>query len=144
MMTEKRFKQQAEEFSSHVNTFANGRLNNVEDLTRLTELFFKEEKFDQLEDLAFSAKYAQGLLKIIRDRSNNFEDDYFEKIRSEYTEAIKKIRKILDEIIGSSASFLKGIFSDKYLSMTHESLNNLNQLINDLSWVKIYLNEKKR
>ncbi|KUG25252.1 hypothetical protein ASZ90_004925 [hydrocarbon metagenome] len=143
-MGQNNYKLQAEEFIIKVDEFSNKRIKNAEDLARLSELFFKEDKFDMLNDLAFSAKYAQGLIKIIRDRSNNFEDDYFEKIRSEYTAAIKKIRKILDEIIGSSSSFLKGIFSDKYLSMTHESLNNLNQLIDDLSWVKLYLNDQKR
>lgn len=143
-MDQEKYKSQAEEFIIKVDEFSNSRLKNAEDLTRLSELFFKEDKFYLLDDLAFSAKYAQGLIKIIRDRSNNFEDDYFDKIRVEYTEAIKKMRSVIEEILDGSSSFIKEIFSDKYLSMTHESLNNLNQLIDDLSWVKLYLNDQKR
>lgn len=143
-MPQENYKLQAEEFIIKVDEFSNKRIKNAEDLTRLSELFFKEDKFDKLNDLAFSAKYAQGLIKIIRDRSNNFEDDYFDKIRVEYTDAISKIRSVIEEILGGSSSFIKEIFSEKYLSMTHESLNNLNILIDDLSWMKLYLNDQKR
>jgi hypothetical protein len=143
-MSEMDFKQQAEQFCLEVDEFAKGRLHNSEDLTRLTEVIFKTEKNKLLEDISFTSKYAQGLLKIVQNRSNNIEDDYFVKIRGEYTEAVKQVQSQLKEILEDSSSFIKNIFTEKYLSLTHESLNNLNQLIDDLSWVKMYLNEKKR
>lgn len=143
-MSEIDFKQQAEQFCLEVDEFAKGRLHNSEDLARLTEVIFKTEKNKLLEDISFTSKYTQGLLKIVRNRSNNIEDDYFVKIRGEYTEAVKQVQSQLKEILEYSSSFIKNIFTEKYLSLTHESLNNLNQLIDDLSWVKMYLNEKKR
>jgi hypothetical protein len=143
-MTERNFKKEAEDFCIAVDEFAKGKLNNAEDLTRLTEIIYRIEKENLLEDISFSAKYAQGLLKIIQNRNNNFEDEYFEKIKIEYTTAVKNVRGILEEIINNGSSFIKNIFKEKYLSMTHESLQNLNLLIDDLSWVKVYNNDVKR
>ena len=137
-------KKDAEEFCSKINEFAKGKLNNLEDLTRITEIIFKINKQELLEDLSFSAKYSQGLLKIIQNRNNNIEDDYFEKIKLEYTEAVKKVRQLLTTILENGSPFIKQIFSDKYLSLTHESLNNLNLLLGDLSQVKLFLNDTKR
>lgn len=143
-MTEKKYEKEAEEFCIKVDEFAKGRLNNAEDLTRLTEIIFRKDNHKLLEDIAFTAKFSQGLLKIVQTRSNDIEDEYFIKIKGEYTEAIKKVQTLLKEIIEEASSFIKNIFAEKYLSLTHESLNNLNQLIDDLSWVKMYLNDKKR
>ena len=143
-MTDRNFKKEAEDFCIAVDEFANGKLNNAEDLTRLTEIIYKMEKESLLEDISFSAKYAQGLLKIIQNRNNNFEDEYFEKIKLEYTSAVKDVRAMLEEIINNGSAFIKNIFKEKYLSMTHESLQNINLLIEDLSWVKVYTNDLTR
>lgn len=143
-MSEKGFEKEAEEFCINVDEFAKGRLHNAEDLTRLTEIIFKSDKRQLLEDIAFTAKFSQGLLKIIQTRSSDIEDEYFIKIKGEYTEAIKNLQAMVKEIIDDASSFIKNIFEEKYLSLTHESLNNLNQLVDDLSWVKMYLNDQKR
>lgn len=143
-MTEKDFEKEAEQFCIEVDEFAKGKLHNAEDLTRITEIIFRKGNLELLEEISFSAKYAQGLLKIVKVRNTNIEDEYFEKVGKEYTEAVKKVRSALEEIIEDASSFIKNIYKDKYLALTHESLNNLNQLIDDLSWVKIYLNDKKR
>ena len=143
-MTENDYKNKAEKFCIAVDEFANGKLNNAEDLTRLTEIVFKLAKESQLEELSFSAKYATGLLKIIQSRNNNFEDDYFDKIKEEYTQTVKKVRLQLEDLLNDATPFIKNIYQDKFLAMTHESLNNLNLLMSDLSWTKMYLNDTKR
>lgn len=137
-------KKTAEEFCIKIDEFAKGKLNNAEDLTRIAEIIFKINKQELLDEISFSAKYSQGLLKIIQNRSNNIEDDYFDRIKAEYTEAVKKVRELLTRILNDGSPFIKQIFIDKYLSLTHESLNNLNLLMSDLSWVKMYLNDIKR
>lgn len=143
-MSEENYKKEAEEFCIAVDEFAKGKLNNAEDLTRIMEIVFKTDKKSLLEDLSFSAKYSQGLLKIIQNRSNDFEDEYFNKVKEEYTAVITKVRSLLEEIIENGSGFIKNIYKEKYLSMTHESLHNLNILIDDLSWLKMYLNDLKR
>lgn len=143
-MSENNNKAKAEEFCDHVNSFSKNKLNNKEDLVRLTEVIFENDKNDIMNNLVFNAKYSQGLIKIVQQRTNDFEDEYFEKIKAEYTETIKKIKSDLDLIIKDTSSFYKKIFEEKYMQLTHESMSNLKGLIDDLSWVKMFLNDEKR
>lgn len=143
-MAETNFQKQAEEFTEAVKQFSHNKLQSEEDLMRIVEVIFREDDKDLLEKLAFSAKYAHGLMKIFQDRSNDFEEEYFQKIKGEYSEAIKDIREKLSVVIGNSTSFIKSIFEEKYLAMTQDSMMNLKKLIEDLSWVKMYLNDQKR
>lgn len=143
-MSERNFKEEAEIFCSEVEDFSENKLHNREDLQRITELIFKKEDEKFLEDFTFTAKYLQGLIRIIKKTDRDFEKDYFEKIKAEYTANINKIRNVLQELLGDASPFIKEIYNEKFLSMNHQSLHNLNMLIDDLSWVKLYLNDRKR
>jgi hypothetical protein len=129
---------------SGVEEISNGRLNFKEDLQRLIEASFLNNKMKYLEDLSFQAKYSQGLLKIIQNRDNKIEDEYFVKVQNEFMESVLKIKEILETLLSQSSEFIKQIFREKYLQMTQQSLNNLNLLCNDLGFVKIYFNDLKR
>ena len=127
-----------------VDELSKGRINFKEDLQRLIELSFLNRKMKNLEDLSFQAKYSQGLLKIIQNRDNKIEDEYFVKVQNEFMESIQKIKLNLENILSSSSEFIKQIFTEKYFQMTQQSLTNLNLLCNDLGFVKNYLNDLKR
>ncbi len=129
---------------SGVEEISNGRLNFKEDLQRLIEASFLNNKMKYLEDLSFQAKYSQGLLKIIQNRDNKIEDEYFVKVQNEFMESVLNIKEILETLLSQSSEFIKQIFREKYLQMTQQSLNNLNLLCNDLGFVKIYFNDLKR
>jgi hypothetical protein len=129
---------------SGVEEISNGRLNFKEDLQRLIEASFLNNKMKYLEDLSFQARYSQGLLKIIQNRDNKIEDEYFVKVQNEFMESVLKIKEILETLLSQSSEFIKQIFREKYLLMTQQSLNNLNLLCNDLGFVKIYFNDLKR
>lgn len=143
-MGDKNYKEEAKKFCNQVDEFSKGKIQKSEDLNRIVEVIFKEDNLEMLEELSFTAKYSQGLMTIFQTRSNDIEEDYFEKIKNEYAESIKKIRYNLEVVINQSSSFIQGIFKEKYLGMTHESMSNLKILIEDLSWIKMYLNDKKR
>lgn len=143
-MNEKNHKEEANKFCEQVDQFSKGKIQNSEDLNRIVEVILKEDNFELLEELSFTAKYSQGLMNIFQTRSSDIEEDYFDKIKNEYAESIKKIRSNLEVVINQSSSFIQGIFKEKYLGMTHESMSNLKILIEDLSWIKMYLNDKKR
>lgn len=143
-MNEKNHKEEANKFCEQVEEFSKGKIQNSEDLNRIIEVIFKENNFELLKELSFTAKYSQGLMTIFQTRSSDIEEDYFEKIKNEYAESIKKIRSDLEVVINQSSSFIQGIFKEKYLGMTHESMSNIKILIEDLSWIKMYLNDKKR
>ena len=134
---------QADEFLDGLKSFAGDKLSQEEDIKRIVTAAFREDKLEELEKLAFSAKYAVGLMRIIRTRDNTFEEDYFEKIKTEYGENLEKVKRILGDLAESEGGFISSIFDEKYFRLNHTSLDNLNILCRDLEFVKQYLNELK-
>ncbi len=133
----------AKQFNEAINAFSKGKLNYSEDLERLIEISFRFDNLRELEELAFHAKYLNGLIKIIRNKDNSPEADYFLNIEKEYAEHIEKVRAQFQLLIEPAPAFIKEIFTGKYLEMTVESMECLNKLCDDLSKVKSYLNELK-
>ena len=133
----------SDDFFKNVEIFSKGQLKKTEDLQRLIEFSFKEKKINKLEETAFYSKYLQGLLKIIQRGETSLNDEVFSRYQKEYFDNIEKIKSNLQEIIKNSGDFYKSIFIEKYFSLTKESMQNLNDLCYDLSWVKMYLNNSK-
>ncbi|MDQ7815597.1 MAG: hypothetical protein RDU14_01065 [Melioribacteraceae bacterium] len=138
------FSEETLKIIAEVEELSRSRLNFKEDLQRLIELSILNQSMKNLEDLSFKAKYSQGLLKIIQNRDNKIEDEYFVKVQNEFMESVQKIKVNLETILSPSSEFIKQIFSEKYFQMTQQSLTNLNLLCNDLGFVKIYFNDLKR
>jgi hypothetical protein len=138
------FSEETLKIIAEVEELSRSRLNFKEDLQRLIELSILNQSMKNLEDLSFLAKYSQGLLKIIQNRDNKIEDEYFVKVQNEFMESVQKIKVNLETILSPSSEFIKQIFNEKYLQMTQQSLTNLNLLCNDLGFVKIYFNDLKR
>lgn len=136
-------KHKAEKLTDKVFQYSGEKLSGTEDITRLLTIAYEHDKLSDFKDLIFSAKYAQGLMKIIKNRDNDFEQDYFEKIKKEYMESIVTIRGKLKAITDAGSDFIKKVYEEKFFLMTQESMNNLNTLTADLEWVKLYLNEHK-
>ncbi len=136
-------KLEAQNFCNEAEKFSRGEFNQKEDVIRITELALANHDWDYLDSLSFNAKYTQGLLKIIRNRANNIEDEYFEKIKVEYSEKIQKFKSELQELTNKAGKFVESIFDEKYYALTPQALENLNKLCSDLGKVKSYLNEKK-
>ncbi len=138
------FKLEAEKICNCVEDIAKGKLNNKEDLQRITELALQNNKIELLEELSFQAKYSQGLVKIIQKRDNKIEADYFAKVQAEMLQSITNIKNLLEELLQYAGDFLKNIYREKYFEMTTQSLFNLNNLCSDLGYLKLYLNDQKR
>lgn len=120
---------------------ASGGLKKPEDLERLLEAAESNGKQKLLEDIAFTAKFLEGLLGIIR-RGDEAADGSMAKYANEYLENIEKVKEGLRELI-NGYKFISGIFEEKYFAMTQEALGNLNDLLSDLAWYKKYLNSRK-
>jgi len=129
---------------SAIDKLSLAKLNFREDLGRLIELSIQNGKMNVLEELSFQARYAQGLLKIVQNRDNKIEEEYFSKVQKEFAQSLEKIKFSIQEILSNSSAFIKQIFSEKYLDMTHTSLFNINKLCSDLGFVKLYFNDLKR
>ena len=128
---------------SEIENLSGGFLKAKEDLHLILETAISSQKFDELNELAFQAKYITGLQKVIQKREAVVDEDYFKKVGNEFQSAYQKIKTLLQVIMGSSTPFVNDILGGKYFQLTHESLHNLNRLCEDISYLKLYLNDLK-
>ncbi|HOI29651.1 MAG TPA: hypothetical protein PLZ15_07780 [Melioribacteraceae bacterium] len=127
-----------------IEKLSKGKLNFRDDLERIIEISIEKGTIKGLEELSFQARYSQGLLSIVKNRDNKIDDEYFARIQKEYMDSILRIKSQIELILGHSSEFIRQVFSEKYFEMNQKSLNNLNLLCNDLSFLKLYLNDLKR
>lgn len=138
------YKKEADILFNELLNFSNNSLNMPEDIRRIIEISLQHNEIKTLKKVSFAAKYTQGLLKIIRNKSNEIDDQYFSKIQDEYSENIQKVKENLIKLAGYQGDFLKNIYNEKFFTLTQKSLQNLNYLCSDLSQLKSLLNDKKR
>ena len=126
-----------------VDNLSKNKLKMKDDLLRIIDLSIKSQNLSVLDETAFKAKYLQGLFGIIQRGESSIDEEVFRRYMAEYTQNIEEIKKNLGGIIEGAGSFIRNILEEKYFSMTHESVSNLNKLIYDLGWYKMYLNDLK-
>jgi hypothetical protein len=134
----------AENYTKEINDFSEQKLKRRDDLKTLIEICFKNEKPVLLENLSFTAKYIRGLERVLKKGSMNLEINNLEQIKQDYLSNINKSVEQLKEIISLANTSDKNYFEETYLILTHEGFKNLNELLEDLEWTKMYFNNQKR
>jgi len=132
------------EFVEEVEKFSRSKLNKKAELLRIYEEVVKNDKQKIFEELAFTAKYLRGLMRVLQKGMENPEVKSLEHVKKDFSSNIKKVKEQIREIISNGEDSLKNHFEEKYFAMTQEGLQNLNELLSDLEWTKKYLNEEKR
>jgi hypothetical protein len=127
-----------------IDSFSGNQLKKREDLQIIFEETFKNYKEKKLEELTFTAKYVQGLKRVLMQAQKEPGVQNLSEIRKDYTSNITKIFNQLSEIISDASAALKKQFEASYLKMNQESFQNLNFLLEDLEWAKKYFNAQKR
>ncbi len=136
LSTEK-FITETEEFTSHV-------FNNKSDVSELIEISAEFKSEEQFNELVFTAKYVKGLARILNKAPGIPEVESVEHVKKDMSENIKKFSEQLRGIVSTIEESKKKYFVEKYLSLSRESMLNLNSLLEDLEAVKKYLNYVKR
>ncbi len=127
-----------------IESFASSKLNHKETLLMLFKCVEMSGRDELIEQTSFTAKYVRGLMRVLRDGSKNPEVKSLEHVKHDLTENMKKITLQLREIISDAPEAERTDFEKQYLGLNAESFSNLNSLLADLEWTKIYLNEMKR
>jgi hypothetical protein len=148
------YSQAAAQFVEDVEKFSNSKLNKKIELIRLYEEALCSNKIKEFEDLAFTAKYLRGLLRVLsvaakprldgKEDQNISEVGSMEKIKADFSSNMKKASDTMSNILLSSESSVKKYFNENFIEMSQDSLINMNELLHDLEWVKMYLNNLKR
>jgi hypothetical protein len=127
-----------------IEEFSNHKLKRKNDLKTLFEISSVHNKTRLLEDLCFTAKYILGLQRILKKGSMNPEIGNLEKLKEDYSDNFNKAVGQIKEILIPAPEQIKTHFNKNYLELSGESFSNLNNLLEDLEWAKMYLNKKKR
>jgi len=138
------YSKNAVEFIDEVEKFSNSKLNKKAELINLYESAIASEKVNDFEDLSFTAKYLRGLMRVLNEGKQMSEVGSMEKIKSDFTMNMKKATELIKNIISNSDDSVKKYFEENFLEMSQNSLVNVNELLADLEWVKMYMNKVKR
>jgi len=134
--------------------FSSGKLRSTQDISFLIEASAVSKQEKLFEDTLFTAKYLNGLGKILRDHMTSslpqngtpapdrIDENAIDKIRNEFREHMKKFLLQLTTLIKDIEDNDRKKFEEKYLSMDQQSMVNLTTLIYDLSWLKKFRNSK--
>jgi hypothetical protein len=132
------------EFVNEVEKFSRSKLKRKAELLRIYEEALKNNNETLFEDLVFTAKYILGLLRIVNSGIINSEINNIEQIKKDFSDNMNKAVIKIQEIISGAEENLKLHFQQTYFDLTQQGFLNINELLSDLEWTKLYMNEKKR
>ena len=142
-MSENYFKD-SRELLKRVDEFSNFKLQKRDDLQIIFTEGVKEENNKLFEDLVFTAKYVQGLMKVMKMGQENSEVKSLEHVKIDLTKNMEKVVEQIREIVSGSSQSDKDYIEKTFLQMNAEAFKNLNEILADLDWTKKYLNDLKR
>jgi hypothetical protein len=137
-----------------LNGFSGSKIKNTLDLSYLIEIADKSQKDKLFYDIQFTAKYLNGLTKILQSNvalTTNPKsgepiptpEQAKEKIMGEYRKNVVKFTNYLKDLLLDADEQIKADFEERYLALNRTSMVNLTSLIYDLSWLKKYYNSKR-
>jgi hypothetical protein len=132
------------DFLDDVEKFSGKLLNKKKDLSIILEVIDTDEKFKDFENLCFTGKYVNGLFRVLRNSANIPEVENVDQIKKDLSENMEKVISQLKEITLATNEMNKKFFEDNYLQLSQTSMQNLQQLVEDLDIIKKYLNHLKR
>jgi hypothetical protein len=127
-----------------IDNFSQHRLNKKTDLKTLYSLSLMEDKGKTFEELSFTAKYAEGLMRVLKTGTSNPEVKSLEHIRKDFIHNMQKIVDQMKEIVANADEQIKRYFEITYFDMSQQGMQNLTLILSDLEWSKKYFNIQKR
>lgn len=124
-----------------VNDFSNTGLKRRDDLDKLFSVVTSSNK-NLFDTLLFKAKYIKGLMRIFKESSKNA-DFKRELMKDDLAENIKQAKELLKNITRTAGEDIKIYFESNYYVSTPDALVRLDELLSDLEWTKMYLNDIK-
>ncbi len=128
---------QTKELLSKIQTTSGNTLQRAMDLGALLEISLQHNKKTILDDLAFHSKFLVKTFELMKRIGK--EGDGYEKLYKEFSASLEKSRQMILQILENAPNDVKTLFSSQYLSLSTISMEQLMQLIHDISWYKNYL-----
>jgi len=125
-----------------VRNFSGSKLKRQDDLEKLFSIITATNK-NLFDTLLFKAKYIKGLMRIFKESVKNA-DFNRDLIKKDLSDNITQAKELLKNITRSAEGSVKVYFESNYYVLDPESLGRLDELLSDLEWTKMYLNDVKR
>ena len=133
-----------ENILNDVELFSDSLLKRKADLQIITNESLQNNFEAEFEELTFTGKYVQGLKRVLKKGADFQEIDNLDHVKKDLTENMEKVIEDIRALLIHLSETNKKYFEDTYLSLTPNCFQNLNDLLEDLEWVKKYLNHQKR
>ena len=131
-------------FLNDVEKFSGKSLNKKSELNIILEACSGDKKFKDFESLSFTGKYVNGLFRVLRNSVKIPEVENVDHIKKDLSENMEKVISQLKEITLNMNAENKKFFEENYFHLSQSSMQNLQQLVEDLDIIKKYLNHLKR
>ena len=129
---------------NEVEIFSDSILKRKTDLQIIIDESLQNNFDAKFEELTFTGKYVQGLKRVLQKGGEFQEIDNLDHVKKDLTENMEKVIGGIRALLIHSSETNQKYFDDTYLSLTPNCFQNLNDLLEDLEWVKKYLNYQKR
>lgn len=124
--------------------FTNAVMMHKADLAIVINESNKNNRVDLFEELCFTGKYVNGLLRVMKTGNSNPEVKSLDHVKKDLSENMEKVISQLKEITLNSSAEVKEEFEKKYFNLSPDTFRNLSELVSDLDTLKKYLNHLKR
>lgn len=122
-----------------IDVLSGRKLLRRDDLGVLIECAQGSDRKELLADLAFQAKFAWKS-RIVMQRIGRGAEGY-DRLATEFTSAVEEVRRILRVLLEGCPG--AGAVRERTLSVTPQALEELLALINDLTWYKNWLLDRR-
>ena len=127
-----------------VEKYSNSVLQRKADLQLIVDESLQNNCEAEFEELTFTGKYIQGLKRVLKKGADLQEIENLDYVKKDLSENMEKVVIQIRGLLENSSDGTKILFEEKYLTLNPECFQNLNELLDDLEWVKKYLNHQKR
>lgn len=131
-------------FINGLDTFSGGKLQEKEMVKEMLHYSLSSDSLKLFEDICFTAKYISGLMRVLKSAATMNDVNNTDSIKSDLAKNFEQFTLQVKGIISLMPEASQEALTQTYLEMTPESFSKLNNLISDLNWAKMYLNDLKR
>lgn len=132
------------DFLDSVEAYTERKLHHKFFLQQLIDETTKYKLYDKFEDLAFTGKYVNGLLRAVKIGQSNPDVTNLQMIKEDLMKNIEKVISLIKEITSTLTEESMNEINHKFIELSREQFTNLTLLMDDLDQIKKYLNHLKR
>ncbi|WP_337865129.1 hypothetical protein [Ignavibacterium sp.] len=132
------------DFLNLVEIFTERKLHHKKFLQQLIDETSHHNLYEKFEELAFTGKYVNGLLRAVKIGQSNPDVTNLQMIKEDLMKNMEKVISLIKELTSNLTNETLGEIKIKFIELSKEQFTNLTQLIDDLDQIKKYLNHLKR